>query len=629
MSGSNEEPSSKFKSALTGTMRAIAQDDELAVEFGAETPRVEPHRAKLPQVDHYLNEQVVAVSRGVADSFALRLARHDDKIHARLLPQGRNAQAVFEAVEQARCECIGARAMPGMSKNLEAMLDDRYQKQGVAKLRERQDAPLEEAVALLVRERLTGNPPPQTAGMLVDLWRPWIEEKAGEILDGLENQIDDQSAFANLTRDIIAALDMADELGETADENDSDNAEQEPETGEMDADAEGEAEEQEGQSSSDAEQADGDMEDGEQDATEIEADDVFDDVDADDAPDGTEPWRPDFPLSNLPPEPIYKVFSTVFDEVVAAEELCDADELQRLREYLDKQLSSLQGVVARLANRLQRRLLAKQNRSWEFDLEEGLLDAARLARVVVDPLHALSFKQELDTDFRDTVVTLLLDNSGSMRGRPITVAATCADILARTLERCGVKVEILGFTTRAWKGGQCREQWLAAGKPDAPGRLNDLRHIVYKSADMPWRRARRNLGLMMREGLLKENIDGEALLWAHTRLLARHEQRRILMVISDGAPVDDSTLSVNSGNYLEQHLRHVIEEIETRSPVELIAIGIGHDVTRYYRRAVTIVDAEELGGAMTDKLAELFDEAPAQPGGARAKRGRRPSPVLH
>jgi len=629
MSGSNEEPSSKFKSALTGTMRAIAQDDELTVEFGAETPRIEPHRAKLPQVDHYLNEQVVAVSRGVADSFALRLARHDDKIHARLLPQGRNAQAVFEAVEQARCECIGARAMPGMSKNLEAMLDDRYQKQGVAKLRERQDAPLEEAVALLVRERLTGNPPPQTAGMLVDLWRPWIEEKAGEILDGLENQIDDQSAFANLTRDIIAALDMADELGETADENDSDNAEQEPETGEMDADAEGEAEEQEGQSSSDAEQADGDMEDGEQDATEIEADDVFDDVDADDAPDGTEPWRPDFPLSNLPPEPIYKVFSTVFDEVVAAEELCDADELQRLREYLDKQLSSLQGVVARLANRLQRRLLAKQNRSWEFDLEEGLLDAARLARVVVDPLHALSFKQELDTDFRDTVVTLLLDNSGSMRGRPITVAATCADILARTLERCGVKVEILGFTTRAWKGGQCREQWLAAGKPDAPGRLNDLRHIVYKSADMPWRRARRNLGLMMREGLLKENIDGEALLWAHTRLLARHEQRRILMVISDGAPVDDSTLSVNSGNYLEQHLRHVIEEIETRSPVELIAIGIGHDVTRYYRRAVTIVDAEELGGAMTDKLAELFDEAPAQPGGARVKRGRRPSPVLH
>jgi cobaltochelatase CobT len=278
-------------------------------------------------------------------------------------------------------------------------------------------------------------------------------------------------------------------------------------------------------------------------------------------------------------------------------------------------------VVARLANRLQRRLMAQQNRAWEFDLEEGLLDPARLSRVVVDPLHPLSFKQEKDTSFRDTVVTLLLDNSGSMRGRPITVAATCADILARTLERCGVKVEILGFTTRAWKGGQSREAWLAAGKPANPGRLNDLRHIIYKSADAPWRRARKNLGLMMREGLLKENIDGEALDWAHRRLLARTEQRRILMMISDGAPVDDSTLSVNAGNYLERHLRWVIEEIETRSPVELIAIGIGHDVTRYYRRAVTIVDAEELGGAMTEKLAELFDEKePPEPRRMPARR---------
>jgi len=288
--------------------------------------------------------------------------------------------------------------------------------------------------------------------------------------------------------------------------------------------------------------------------------------------------------------------------------------LERLRAFLDKQLAHLQGAVGRLANRLQRRLMAQQNRSWDFDLEEGYLDPARLTRLVIDPMQALSFKMERDTQFRDTVVTLLIDNSGSMRGRPITVAATCADILARTLERCGVKVEILGFTTRAWKGGQSREQWLTAGKPANPGRLNDLRHIIYKSADHPWRRARKNLGLMMREGLLKENIDGEALDWAHKRLLGRTEQRRILMMISDGAPVDDSTLSVNPGNYLERHLRWVIEEVETRSPVELIAIGIGHDVTRYYRRAVTIVDAEELGGAMTEKLAELFDEqAQAEP----------------
>ena len=347
--------------------------------------------------------------------------------------------------------------------------------------------------------------------------------------------------------------------------------------------------------------------------------DMADDADMGDAETPGEPQRPRHFGQNEPRGPDYRAFTMKFDETVAAEDLCEPEELDRLRGYLDKQLSHLQGVVARLANRLQRRLMAQQNRSWEFDLEEGLLDPARLSRIVIDPLHPLSFKAEKDMQFRDTVVTLLLDNSGSMRGRPITVAATCADILARTLERCGVKVEILGFTTRAWKGGQSREAWLTAGKPANPGRLNDLRHIIYKSADAPWRRARKNLGLMMREGLLKENIDGEALDWAHKRLLARTEQRRILMMISDGAPVDDSTLSVNPGNYLERHLRWVIEEIETRSPVELIAIGIGHDVTRYYRRAVTIVDAEELGGAMTDKLAELFEEkAPAEPA-ARAR----------
>ena len=609
MAQSKEDPTGRFKIALTETMRAICGDPELSVEFGADTPRVEAHKVRLPQVERELTENGAAVARGMSDSFALRLARHDEAVHARMLPEGRNARAVFEAVEQARVECIGARAMPGMANNLTAMLDDRYHKQGSAELQDREDAPLEEAVSLIVRERLTGEAPPEHASNMVDLWRPWIEEKAGRVLDTLEDEIDDQRAFASLTRDMIAALDMADELGETSDESDADGTSDEPETGEMDAEADGEAQEAEGMTSADVEQGEGDPEDGEQDAVDVDADDTLDDANADDAPDGQEPWRPQMPFSNLP-EPTYKVFTPEFDEVISAEDLCDIEELNRLREYLDKQLSNLQGVVARLANRLQRRLLAQQNRAWDFDLEEGTLDAARLPRVITDPMHPLSFKSERDTDFRDTVVTLLLDNSGSMRGRPITVAATCADILARTLERCSVKVEILGFTTRAWKGGQSRESWLASGKPDTPGRLNDLRHIVYKSADSPWRRARRNLGLMMREGLLKENIDGEALLWAHARLLARHEQRRILMVISDGAPVDDSTLSVNSGNYLEQHLRQVINEIETRSPVELIAIGIGHDVTRYYQRAVTIVDAEELGGAMTDKLAELFEDKP-------------------
>jgi cobaltochelatase CobT len=340
----------------------------------------------------------------------------------------------------------------------------------------------------------------------------------------------------------------------------------------------------------------------------------------DEEPAGPSRWRSNWLDDPVKERPSYTAYITAFDEIVAAEDLCDAEELSRLRAQLDQQLSHLQGVVARLANRLQRRLLAKQTRSWDFDLEEGILDAARLSRVVLDPFHPLSFKQERETDFRDTVVGLLIDNSGSMRGRPITVAAMSADILARTLERCGVKVEILGFTTRAWKGGNAREKWVAQGKPPNPGRLNDLRHIVYKSADAPWRRSRKNLGLMLREGLLKENIDGEALLWAHSRLIARTEQRRILMVISDGAPVDDATLSANPGNYLARHLRDVIEWIETRSPVELTAIGIGHDVTRYYRRAVTIVDAEELGGTLIGNLSDLFEEEQAR---APRQAGRR------
>jgi cobaltochelatase CobT len=410
-----------------------------------------------------------------------------------------------------------------------------------------------------------------------------------------------------MTRELIASLDMADELGEDPDQAEE-NKEEDDESGDQNENQEENQGEAESAESEEMDRAESDSEEAMQDAAEIDTDELNDDLESQEQPDGEEPWRPQLPFASLSNEDFYRVYTNQFDEIVAAEDLCDSDELTRLRNYLDKQLSSLQGVVARLANRLQRRLMAQQNRSWDFDLEEGLLDAARLSRVVIDPLHALSFKIEKDMRFRDTVVTLLLDNSGSMRGRPITVAATCADILARTLERCGVKVEILGFTTRAWKGGQSREKWLAASKPPAPGRLNDLRHIIYKSADTPWRRSRRNLGLMMREGLLKENIDGEALIWAHNRLLARSEQRRILMVISDGAPVDDSTLSVNSGNYLERHLRQVIADIEGKSPVELIAIGIGHDVTRYYRRAVTIVDAEELGGAMTEKLAELFDE---------------------
>ncbi|MFD0937726.1 cobaltochelatase subunit CobT, partial [Methylobacterium trifolii] len=553
---------------------------------------------------------------------------HDVSVHRRLAPESAAARAVYDAVEQARVEAIGSRRMSGVASNITAMLEDRYHRGGKYEdITDRADAPMEDAVALMVRERLTGQKPPEAATRIVELWREHIEARAGKNLDGLIGSIEDQRGFARSVRDLLTSLDMADETpfdpedDEDDDENEAQDDEQNPSEGDAEEQSQGDRAEIET-----SEEASDDIEEGAQEAADAPSGELPDEAEDAESEEASESWRPPQRTGNEPRGPDYKVFNARFDEVIHAEDLCDPDELARLRTYLDKQLSHLQGVVGRLANRLQRRLLAQQNRAWDFDLEEGQLDPARLVRVVIDPYQPLSFKQEKDTNFRDTVVTLLLDNSGSMRGRPITVAATCADILARTLERCGVKVEILGFTTRAWKGGQSREAWLAAGKPNAPGRLNDLRHIVYKSADAPWRRARRNLGLMMREGLLKENIDGEALDWAHKRLLGRSEQRKILMVISDGAPVDDSTLSVNAGNYLERHLRWMIEDIELRSPVELLAIGIGHDVTRYYRRAVTIIDAEELGGAMTEKLAELFEEdggsAPAR-GPVRAAGGRR------
>jgi cobaltochelatase CobT len=605
---------------VTGCLRAIAGKPALEVTFAADRPSLSGLKVRLPEPPRKLTRHDVAITRGIADSLALRLACHDPAVHRANAPRGKSARAVFDAVEQARVEALGARRMSGVAGNLTAMLEDRYHRGNYHEVTDRADAPLEDAVALMVRERLTGATPPASSRKIVDLWREWIEDRAGKDLARLTGSIENQGRFANTVRDLLVSLRMDDSQGADAGE--------EPEEGDRESGddaAEGASESAEGAEPATAEEIEASAEEGE--AGEAEAADATaeqwaDDDELADAREAGEARRADAPFSNFPPAVDYRVFSARFDEVVKAEELCDIAELDRLRSYLDKQLAHLQSAVGRLANRLQRRLMAQQSRAWDFDLEEGLIDAARLSRVVVDPLHPLSFKAERDTEFRDTVVTLLLDNSGSMRGRPITVAANCADILARTLERCGVKVEILGFTTRAWKGGQSREAWLQAGKPANPGRLNDLRHIVYKAADAPWRRARRNLGLMMREGLLKENIDGEALLWAHSRLVGRPEQRKILMMISDGAPVDDSTLSVNPGNYLERHLRYVIEEIETRSPVELIAIGIGHDVTRYYRRAVTIVDAEELAGAMTEKLAELFDQNPP-PAGVRERRIQR------
>ncbi len=589
-------------------MRAISGDHELEVAFAKDKPALAGNRARLPEMPKKPTKTDIAVTRGIGDSMALKRACHDLRIHSKFAPEGKQARAVYDAVEQARVEAIGSRAMMGVADNLDFMLEDKYAKANLADVRDKADAPLEEALALMVREKLTGRAVPKSGERMVDLWRKWVEEKAGADLDHLIGKLDDQQAFARVVREMLASMEMAEELGDDEQSDEAEDSEDPQPQGEENSDEGGEDDSGADQSQSDEQDASSEEDQaGEMEASDASTDEFSDDEDADAETPG-EAKRKDNPFADLPRHVDYKVFTTAFDETVGAEELCEEEELDRLRAFLDKQLANLSGVVGRLANRLQRRLMAQQNRSWDFDLEEGYLDPARLVRVVIDPMQPLSFKQERDTKFRDTVVTLVLDNSGSMRGRPITVAATCADILARTLERCGVSVEILGFTTRAWKGGQAREKWLKDGKPPNPGRLNDLRHIIYKSADHPWRRARRNLGLMMREGLLKENIDGEALLWAHQRLMARTEQRKILMMISDGAPVDDSTLSVNPGNYLERHLRAVIELIETRSPVELLAIGIGHDVTRYYRRAVTIVDAEELAGAMTEQLASLFGE---------------------
>ncbi len=611
-----------LRRAITGSVRAIAGDGEVEVTFANERPGMTAERIRLPELSKRPTMHELAVTRGLGDSMALRLACHDEKVHATMAPQGSDARAIFDAVEQARVESIGALRMEGVASNLRSMTTEKYAKANFSGIERQEDAPVGEAVAMMVREKLTGEKPPESAGKVLDLWRSFIEDKAGKDLENLTGVINDQQAFSKVIRNMLTAMEMAEEYGDDDSDPDSDDQQDEEDKPSGEDQNDDDVEDDAGSDAApveDSEVADEQMEDGETEGAEISDDDMQEEGEDDSETPG-ETRRPSTPFDDFNEKVDYHVFTEEFDETITAEELCDAAELERLRAFLDKQLAHLQGAVGRLANRLQRRLMAQQNRSWDFDLEEGYLDPARLTRLIIDPTQALSFKKERDTQFRDTVVTLLIDNSGSMRGRPITVAATCADILARTLERCGVKVEILGFTTKAWKGGQAREQWLANGKPQTPGRLNDLRHIIYKSADAPWRRSRTNLGLMMREGLLKENIDGEALMWAHNRLIARREQRKILMMISDGAPVDDSTLSVNPGNYLERHLRAVIERIETRSPVELLAIGIGHDVTRYYRRAVTIVDADELAGAMTEQLASLFEDQAAQPRGGRTRR---------
>ncbi len=613
MANKNDNPADPFKKALAEATKTLANDPDLGVSFSVDPPGMTNDQVRLPQVTRRMTKEEVLLARGTADAYALRRRFHNPSTNNRYEPQGNMARDLYDAMETARCEAMGARAMPGTAGNIDAKIGSEASRKGYEQITEPGQAPLSVAAGYLIRHLATGRDLPKGADNVMNLWKDFIEQSAGGTLENLEDVLDDQASFAKFARQIIDDLGYGDQLGDDPDDIDDDqndeaenDQQEQAEEDNSNADKEDNSEDEDAQ----AEQSQEEQQDASQ-AT-VQLDDMADAEMGDEAemPEGDAPMEPPVPPPHSDADPNYIVYSTEFDEEIRAEDLAEPAELERLRAYLDQQLEPLKGAVSRLANKLQRRLQAQQNRSWEFDLEEGILDAGRLARVVANPTTPLSFKIEKDTEFRDTCVTLLLDNSGSMRGRPISIAAICADVLARTLERCQVKTEILGFTTRAWKGGQSRENWLAEGRPQQPGRLNDLRHIVYKSADAPWRRTRPNLGLMMKEGLLKENIDGEALEWAHRRMLGRPESRKVLMVISDGAPVDDSTLSVNPANYLEKHLRDVIAMVEKRRAIELIAIGIGHDVTRYYDRAVTITDVEQLAGAMTEQLAALFDSDP-------------------
>ncbi|MDW3184540.1 MULTISPECIES: cobaltochelatase subunit CobT [unclassified Roseobacter] len=612
MSKPSDNPADAFKKALSEATKVMAHDPELTVSYSVDPAGLSGDAMRLPQVSRRMTRDEVMLARGTADALALNRRYHNGQTHAKYQPQGDMARDLYEAMETARCEAMGARDMPGTAGNIDAKIAHEAMRKGYDQVTQAADAPLATAAGYLIRHLATGRDLPTGAQNVMELWRGFIEDQCGGTLDNLDETLSDQSAFAKFARQMISDLGYGDQLGDDPDQIDEDQEDEAEEGSEDDSEPDST-----GQDDQDEEEAEGSPEQSQeeqQDASQaqVSMDDMADQEMGDEAemPEGEAPMEPPAPPPASDADPNYLVYLNDHDEEIGAEELAEPVELERLRAYLDQQLEPLKGAVSRLANKLQRRLQAQQNRSWEFDLEEGMLDAGRLARVVANPTTPLSFKVEKDTEFRDTVVTLLLDNSGSMRGRPISIAAICADVLARTLERCNVKVEILGFTTRAWKGGQAREAWLNDGRPQQPGRLNDLRHIIYKSADAPWRRTRPNLGLMMKEGLLKENIDGEALEWAHRRMLMRHEARKILMVISDGAPVDDSTLSVNPANYLEKHLRDVIAMVEKRRAVELLAIGIGHDVTRYYDRAVTITDVDQLAGAMTEQLAALFDSDP-------------------
>ena len=597
-----EDSLDTFKRALSSTVKAIAEDRELEVTFGVNSSSTQ-EIIVLPDINNIIDSVEISEIRGLADNAALIHRHRNTSVYNQFLPNKEKNKKIYESLENSRIQILGSQSMKGVKSNLFSLYEKECNEKNYSNVTSKSDLDIENALEIYLRKKIDKTMVPKSADHALSYWNKWLETKISKSTDNLLANIHNQKQFAQLANKLILDLKLYD-TNENKDESEEDNKGQQSE--ELDNP---DTEETESQSSMSDDDADNTDEEVLSEESELPIDDNNENMQKQED-DGSENVRPQY-KENKSIESIlneYTIYSNQFDEIITAKDLCEEEELIRLRKYLDQQLKSFQTMISRLANRLQRKLLAKQNRSWEFNLEEGILDTSRLTRVITDPFYSLSFKHEKDTDFKDTVVSLLIDNSGSMRGRPITVAAMSADILARTLEKCGVKVEILGFTTKAWKGGKSRESWMQNNKPPSPGRLNDLRLIIYKAADEPWRRAKKNLGLMMREGLLKENIDGEALLWAHKRLQSRYEARKILMVISDGAPVDDSTLSVNSGNYLEKHLRGAISWIENKSDIQLLAVGIGHDVTRYYKKAVTIVDAEQLADVMTEQLVDLFDE---------------------
>ncbi|MAJ15354.1 MAG: cobaltochelatase subunit CobT [SAR116 cluster bacterium] len=604
-----EKKLAEFQNATAATIKAIAPKKlkNREIQFFGNDSRINSKQITIAKANSDFDESVVKKTRGESDKISLKLQYHDNQIHSKLKPTSDLASIIFNLAEDTRIESIGSKKFIGIKDNLQNLIEKKFESNLIAPPGSDDTTSFINAMHLYLRKKLSDSSNPEKSEKTMSVWEPWLEKRVGAFISKLSDNIENQEIFAKNMNYLLTAIKS--ELGDLDDSNnDSDDDSDENSMDEENSDDENNT----SQGESEEENEDG-IETGIDENTESTAgeNEVSDEDLENNEGEGNEELiskqqNNKNQLDNKSDG--YKIFTNKYDEIINAIDLCDGDELLRLRKTLDKQLENLQGAVARLANKLQRKLQARQNRTWEFDLEEGMLDAAKLARVVSNPMFPLSYKIEKDTKFKDTIVSILIDNSGSMRGRPITIAAISADILARTLERCGVKVEILGFTTKAWKGGQSREQWINQGKVTNPGRLNDLRHIIYKSADAPWRRSKNSLGLMLREGILKENIDGEALIWAHDRIYYRYEERKILMVISDGAPVDDTTLSANSGNYLEKHLKLVINFIENNSPVELIAIGIGHDVTRYYKKAVTLTDAEHLAGAMTEQLADLFDE---------------------